>query len=333
MPEKLRDGNIALRARGLTKRFGKTQALKGIDLEVERGTVFSLLGPNGAGKTTAVRIMTTLLLPDSGDAEVAGFNVLTETLEARYRLGLAGQQAAVDEYMTGRANLEMVGRLYHLPPAEARRRSDALIEAFELGEFASRLVKTYSGGMRRRLDLAASLVGEPEVLFLDEPTTGLDPFNRNAMWETIRGLVRGGTTILLTTQYLEEADRLADRIAVIDRGLVVGLGTSQELKRSVGGERVDIRVAELSELPQAREAMEAAVGHAAVPGDDPRAVSVPAEGGAATLMAVMRAIDERKIALDDIGLRQPTLDDVFMHLTGHAALGEDPKEAAQGGVV
>jgi ABC-2 type transport system ATP-binding protein len=250
------EGRPAILAEGLKKSYGKTLALDGLDLHVEEGTILGLLGPNGAGKTTAVRIFTTLLGPDAGRAEVAGLDVVRQAAELRSRIGLTGQYAAVDEYLTGRENLEMVGRLYHLPKKQARRRADELLERFDLVDAASRLVKTYSGGMRRRLDLSASLVFSPPVLFLDEPTTGLDPRSRMAMWDIIGELVSGGTTLLLTTQYLDEADRLADRIAVVDSGRVIAEGTSGELKVRVGGERLEVTLEQGDSLEHAAGVLE-----------------------------------------------------------------------------
>ncbi|HEX2425064.1 MAG TPA: ATP-binding cassette domain-containing protein [Actinomycetota bacterium] len=305
---------------GLVKRFGAVEALKGIDMRVEGGTVFGLLGPNGAGKTTAVRILSTLLLPDAGSAQVDGLDVVRDAEELRYRIGLAGQSAAVDENLTGLENLELVGRLYGLPRVEARRRSGEILERFGLSEAANRTAKTYSGGMRRRLDLAASLVGRPRVLFLDEPTTGLDPRSRIDVWEFIRELQSEGATLLLTTQYLEEADRLADRIAVIDLGTVIAEGTSDDLKARIGGEVLELQLERLVDLPVAVDAL-AGLG-TGEPRPDPVSgvVRVPVgdEGPAVTLQSTRR-LDERKIALAGFALHRPTLDDVFLALTGHAA--------------
>jgi ABC-2 type transport system ATP-binding protein len=319
-------GNPAILAEGLEKSYGKTRALAGLNLEVEEGTVLGLLGPNGAGKTTAVRILTTLLKPDAGRAEVFGFDVVGQADELRSRMGLTGQYAAVDEYLTGRENLEMFGRLYHLPKKEARRRTDELLERFELVDAASRLVKTYSGGMRRRLDLAASLVISPPVLFLDEPTTGLDPRSRLGMWDIIGELVAGGTTLLLTTQYLDEADRLADRIAVVDSGAVIAEGTADELKARVGGERLEITVTQGVHLDAAVRVLERyAKGGADSRGGsvrvdaDRRLASATVEGGAGLLAAVVRELDDAAVQLDDLGLHRPSLDDVFLALTGRAA--------------
>ena len=311
----------AILAEGLQKSYGKTRALDGLDLSVEEGTVLGLLGPNGAGKTTAVRILTTLLIPDAGRAEVAGLDVVRQAGELRSLIGLTGQYAAVDEYLTGRENLEMVGRLYHLPRKQALRRADELLERFDLVDAATRLVKTYSGGMRRRLDLAASLVFSPPVLFLDEPTTGLDPRSRITMWEIIGELVSGGTTLLLTTQYLDEADRLADRIAVVDAGRVIAEGTSAELKARVGGESLEVTVAEGDGLSEAASVLERyAHGDGGVRVDAERNyVGTTVAGGPGLLAAVVRDFDAAGVQVEELGLHRPTLDDVFLTLTGHAA--------------
>jgi ABC-2 type transport system ATP-binding protein len=323
------EGRPAILAEGLKKSYGKTLALDGLDLHVEEGTILGLLGPNGAGKTTAVRIFTTLLGPDAGRAEVAGLDVVRQAAELRSRIGLTGQYAAVDEYLTGRENLEMVGRLYHLPKKQARRRADELLERFDLVDAASRLVKTYSGGMRRRLDLSASLVFSPPVLFLDEPTTGLDPRSRMAMWDIIGELVSGGTTLLLTTQYLDEADRLADRIAVVDSGRVIAEGTSGELKVRVGGERLEVTLEQGDSLEHAAGVLERyAHGDGGVRVDEERRHLVATvAGGAGLLAAVVRDLDTAGVRVDELGLHRPTLDDVFLSLTGRAvepgAAGED----------
>jgi len=305
---------------GIAKDFGTVQALKGVDLQVEAGSVFGLLGPNGAGKTTLVRILATLLLPTRGKATVDGLDVVRDAEELRFRIGLAGQSAAVDENLTGLENLEMVGRLYHLPKDEARKRGGNVLERFGLSEAADRAAKTYSGGMRRRLDLAASLVGRPEVLFLDEPTTGLDPGSRIDVWEFVRELQQDGTTLLLTTQYLEEADLLADRIAVIDHGSLIAEGTSDELKDQIGGEVVEIHVHELSDTGAVAAAL-AGIGTAAPNVDEESGgirVQVGREGAAALLESVRR-LDETGIKLSGIALHRPTLDDVFLSLTGRGA--------------
>lgn len=312
-------GRPAILAEGLEKTFGETRALRGLDLSAAEGTVLGVLGPNGAGKTTAVRILATLLRPDAGRAEVAGLDVVRRASEVRARIGLAGQYAAVDEYLTGKENLDMVGRLYHLSARAAQQRAAELLERFDLSDAASRPVKTYSGGMRRRLDLAASLVAMPPVLFLDEPTTGLDPHSRLTMWEIIAGLVAGGTTVLLTTQYLDEADHLADRIAVVDHGRVIAEGTSQELKALVGGERLVVTVARGEDTRAAVRALVPVTGDEIHVDEERGQVSAPVAHGTQLLADAVRTLDTAGIELDDLSLRRPTLDDVFLTLTGHAS--------------
>jgi ABC-2 type transport system ATP-binding protein len=278
-----------------------------------------LLGPNGAGKTTAVRVFTTLLRADAGRATVGGFDVVHQAQEIRHIMGLSGQYAAVDENLTGRENLQLFGRLYQLTWSEASRRAAELLEQFGLTEAADRVVKTYSGGMRRRLDLASALSGQPRILFLDEPTTGLDPRGRLEMWDVIRGLVREGTTLLLTTQYLEEADELANMIAVVDHGKIIARGTADELKAKVGGERIEVVVHDRADLLRAIELLIRATEGEHSVDDHVRRITVPARGGARSLVQVVRDLDEAGVAIDDIALRRPTLDDVFLTLTGHAA--------------
>ena len=313
----------AIVAEGLVKiyrsRKNEVRALDGLDLAVEEGTVLGLLGPNGAGKTTTVRILTTLLRPDAGRATVAGLDVVRQSQQIRRVIGLSGQYAAVDENLTGRENLWLFGRLYQLSSAEARRRADDLLEQFGLADAADRVVKTYSGGMRRRLDLASALTGRPRILFLDEPTTGLDPRGRLGMWEVIRGLVREGVTLLLTTQYLEEADELAHTIAVVDQGRIIARGTADELKAKVGGERIEVVVHNRDDIGRAAQVLSGESGSDATIDDHVRKITVPAKGGARRLAQVVRDLDEAQITIDDIALRRPTLDDVFLTLTGHAA--------------
>ncbi|MBG0830437.1 ATP-binding cassette domain-containing protein [Planomonospora sp. ID67723] len=309
----------AIVAEGLRKEYRQTRALDGFDLTVPEGTVCGLLGPNGAGKTTAVRILATLLEFDGGRAEVAGFDVARQAAQVRYRIGVTGQSAAVDEILTGRQNLEMFGRLYHLGAARARRRADELLELFGLAEAGSKSAKHYSGGMRRRLDLAASLIMAPQVLFLDEPTTGLDPRGRMEVWEAIRSLVAGGTTVLLTTQYLDEADRLADRIAVIDSGRVIAEGAPERLKSMIGGDRIDLVVTDAGELAGAARIVARICGAEPETRPDTRRISAPARHRVATLTETVRALGDAGIAVEDIALRRPTLDEVFLRLTGHRA--------------
>jgi len=314
--------DVAVQTEGLRKSFGSTKALDGLDLAVPEGTILGLLGPNGAGKTTAVRILTTLLIPDAGRAVVAGVDVLAQPTKARRLMGLTGQFAAVDDYLTGRENLIMFGRLYHLSRAEAKRRADELLERFDLTDAAGRLAKTYSGGMRRRLDIASSLVFRPPVLFLDEPTTGLDPRSRLGMWQVIEDLVRDGTTMLLTTQYLEEADQLAHSIAVIDAGRVIAEGTSNDLKAQVGGTRLVLVIESTQDVARAVEIMRK-VGDGTEPTLEGLTVCVPVTEGAGVFAEVVRDLDAASVRIADLGLRRPTLDDVFLRLTGHSAESVD----------
>jgi ABC-2 type transport system ATP-binding protein len=310
----------AILTEGLKKSFGTVEALKGVDIKVPTGSVLGMLGPNGAGKTTTVRILTTLLNPDEGRAEVAGLDVVRDAPRLRFEIGLAGQNAAVDEILTGRENLEMVGRLYHLGKQEARKRADEILEQFGLAHAGNRPVKTYSGGMRRRLDLGASLVGRARILFLDEPTTGLDPRGRLGLWDVIKELVSEGTTLLLTTQYLDEAEVLSDRIVVIDDGTVIAEGTADELKTHVGGDVVELRLADQSKAADACGVLfDLGMGGTQL---DKRSgtIRIPVKADGPDVMAeAIRRLDSAAIKLEDLALRRPTLDDVFLNLTGHGA--------------
>lgn len=311
--------DAAIATEGIEKRFGAVQALAGVDLRVEQGTVLGLLGPNGAGKTTCVRILTTLLEPDAGRATVAGYDVVRDAEILRTEIGLAGQFAAVDENLTGLENLTMVGLLYHLDKVEARRRAEDVLERFGLASAANRTAKTYSGGMRRRLDLGASLVGRPQILFMDEPTAGLDPRGRLGLWDIIREIVKDGTTLLLTTQYLEEADVLADKIAVIDVGKVIAQGTADELKTHVGGGVLELRVADPAMFSMAVGTV-GGLRSGAQLDKEAAEIAIPVgDDGTAVMVEAIRLLDEAGVTLADVALRRPTLDDVFLALTGHAA--------------
>ena len=327
MSDRLNDRRVTeplIEVAGVRKAFGDTIALAGVDLTVQAGQVLGLLGPNGAGKTTLVRILTTLLLPDSGSARVAGLDVVRDAAVLRSQLGLAGQYAAVDEMLTGRENLELVGRLYHLGRKEVRQRAVEVLEKFRLTDAANRTVKTYSGGMRRRLDLGASLVARPPVLILDEPTTGLDPRTRLELWAFIEGLVAEGTTILLTTQYLEEVDRLAANIVVIDEGRVIAEGTADQLKDQLGGDVLELRVEDQSMLDTAATAMSEISDAKPQMDRESGRITIPARGGAATLVTAARRLDDLGIGLLDLAVRRPSLDDVFLELTGHSAEDKAP---------
>ncbi|MCU1640939.1 MAG: Ribose import ATP-binding protein RbsA [Nocardia sp.] len=325
----------AIVAEGLVKKYGKLVALDGLDLVVPEGTVTALLGPNGAGKTTTVRVLTTLLVPDAGRATVAGVDVLQEPQRLRARIGASGQYAAVDEYLTGFENLEMVGRLYHMGVQRSKERARELLDRFRLTEAADRPVKGYSGGMRRRLDLAGALVANPPVLFLDEPTTGLDPRARLDLWDVIDELVAAGTTLLLTTQYMEEADRLADSIAVIDHGKVIAEGTSDELKALVGGDRIELVVDHADNLGIAQRALEGLAQGEIRLEPSMRRIIVPVNDGSQALVDAIGLLAKHEVVIHDVGLRRPSLDDVFLSLTGHEAddliNGAKSAESATGG--
>src|SRR5690242_10493092 len=327
---------LAIEATGLVKRYGDKTALAGVDLDVARGSVCALLGPNGAGKTTAVRVLTTLTEPDAGTARVAGHDVFADPVSVRRSLGLAAQDATVDGLLTGRENLEMIGELHHLGRRAARARADELLVQFSLSDAGDRLAKEYSGGMRRRLDLAATLVAEPEVLFLDEPTTGLDPRARNDLWDVLEHLVSGGATLLLTTQYLEEADRLADDIVVVDHGRVIARGDARSLKRQVGGDQLRVVVADRADLDEVAGLVGRIAGVAPTVDAGARLVVAPAvdtreadddQAGVAAIGALAEALSDAAIAVEDLGLTQPTLDDVFLTLTGAPPEPEDDREA------
>ncbi|GGW13132.1 daunorubicin resistance protein DrrA family ABC transporter ATP-binding protein [Streptomyces capoamus] len=317
---------MAIEAEGLRKRYGDTEVLKGVNLSVPEGTVLGVLGPNGAGKTTTVRILATLLPPDDGRATVAGHDVVEQPKEVRRRIGLAGQYAAVDERLTGRENLTLIGRLYRLGRAGARKRAGELLERFDLTHAAHRETKTYSGGMRRRLDLAASLLAEPAVLFLDEPTTGLDLTSRMTLWSMVREQVDAGVTVLLTTQYLEEADHLADRIAVIDKGQVIADGTPDELKRKVGGERLEVSLADASDAAEALRILERISVGSAGTSDNGCTLTVPVASGIGAIAEAASALRDRGVEVTDFAMRRPSMDDVFLSLTGQAGSAEAVEE-------
>ena len=308
------ENNIAIKINNLTKSFGKLKILKGVNLEIKRGTIFALLGPNGAGKTTTVKILSTLLDPDDGEIIVGGFDVGTDADEVRKIIGLTGQYAAIDEYLTGRENLEMMGRLYHLSKSDSKIRAVELLTQFDLLEAGERAAKTYSGGMRRRLDLAVSLVATPPIIFLDEPTTGLDPRSRISMWKIIQGLKDIGITILLTTQYLEEADKLADRIAVIDHGVVIAEGTVDELKNKVGKNRLELNFSKLDDLKKAEQVI---VGKNVTLNEAEYSITIVMETGAKEVKPILDKIELAGIEIESMSLHKPTLDDVFLNLTGH----------------
>lgn len=317
------DSEFAIIADDLRKSYGKNHVLRGVNLQVKRGTMLALLGPNGAGKTTTVRIMSTLMPSDGGSVTIEGFDVAKQADQVRSVIGLTGQYAAVDELLTGRENMLMMGRLYHLSKEVSKQRADALLEQFDLVEAAGRTVKTYSGGMRRRLDLAVSLIATPPIIFLDEPTTGLDPRSRLAMWDVIKQLKRDGATILLTTQYLEEADQLADKIAVIDGGTVIAEGTADELKQKVGKERLELIIANPKDFAAARKLID---GEAIRHDEERRSISVAIDGGARHVREILEAMDQAKIEVEGLSLHKPTLDDVFLTLTGKQATKDEEED-------
>lgn len=310
----------SISVKNLHKSFGKVKVLEGINLEARSGTVLALLGPNGAGKTTAIRILSTLLQPDSGTASIAGFDITKQPARVRASIGLTGQYAAVDEYLTGEENLLMMGRLYRLSHEDAKKRTRELLEQVDLVEESTRTVKTYSGGMKRRIDLAMSLIASPPVIFLDEPTTGLDPRSRLAMWEMIKQLAKSGTTILLTTQYMDEADHLADNIAVLDGGTIIAEGTADALKAKVGSDRLEITIGRGSSLQKAKQLLDSPSLQV---DNERRTISITTKGGVSTLKQVLQRMEQARIDVESISLHRPTLDDVFLSLTGHAATKEE----------
>jgi len=309
---------LAIQVAQVSKSFGPIKALDHVDLQVETGTILALLGPNGAGKTTLIRVLTTLLRPDTGDVKVGAYDVLRQPQKVRMNMGLAGQNTAIDENLSGRENIELVGKLYHLDSTTIRERVTRLLDSFGLTDAADRIAKTYSGGMRRRLDLAASLVGNPKILFLDEPTTGLDPQSRLELWGRIEDLVSGGVTVLLTTQYLEEADYLADKIAVIDQGRIIALGSPEDLKSKIGSDVIEIRLADSSQIQEAAEKIRKfGTGAKATVEDESGTIVLPVDSGGTSVLAdVVRELDASKFAISDLNFRRPSLDEVFLTLTG-----------------
>lgn len=323
---------LAIQVAQVSKSFGTVKALYNVDLQVEAGTIFALLGPNGAGKTTLIRVLTTLLRPDTGDVKVGPYDVLRQPQKVRMNMGLAGQSTAIDENLSGRENIEMVGRLYHLNSTTVKERATQLLDDFGLADAADRTAKTYSGGMRRRLDLAASLVGHPKILFLDEPTTGLDPQSRLELWGRIEDLVSGGVTVLLTTQYLEEADYLADKIAVIDQGQIIALGSPEDLKSKIGSDVIEIRLADNSQVREAAQKIRKfGTGAAAVVEDESGSIVLAVDRGTSVLADVVRELDASSFAISDLNFRRPSLDEVFLTLTGSPNTGtkESPGETGQ----